>query len=217
MQHDMPRIQIMIVDDHQLLRESWCQMLNDHQDFLVIAETGDGPQAILLAEKLKPAVVLMDISMQPMSGIEVTEKINWLQPEVRVIGLSMHSHPGYARRMLQAGASGYVSKNSSTEELIEAITLVARGREYLCTEVREFISSEWLAGQKETPGLDLLTEREMLIAQRVQKGDSSREIAAELGLSLRTIEAHRYHILKKLKLRNTAALVDLMDRPARIL
>ncbi|HEY4874678.1 MAG TPA: response regulator transcription factor, partial [Puia sp.] len=190
----------------------WSILLNAQANCSVIAATGDGAEAISLAEKLKPAIILMDISMTPMDGIEVTEKLRWLYPAVRVIGVSMHSHPGYAKKILQAGAKGYVTKSSSKEELIEAIYGVARGEQYLCSDIRETFSREFLETPPGSKDLNCLTPRELEIARAVQKGASSREIAGQLGLSFRTVEVHRHHILKKLSLKNTAALVDFMHR-----
>jgi DNA-binding NarL/FixJ family response regulator len=205
----MPSIKIMIVEDHQLVREIWTQMLKEQRGFIVVAATGSGEEAISLAQTLKPDIVLMDILMVPMTGIEITSSITRLCPDIKVIGLSMYSHPSYARKMLAAGAKGYASKNSSREEMVDAILLVYYGAIYLSAEVRDALTiGEVGAGQE--PNIGMLSGRETEIAFMVRDGHSSREIAGKLNLSYRTVEVHRSNILKKLKLRNSAALVQFV-------
>jgi DNA-binding NarL/FixJ family response regulator len=206
----MPKINIMLVEDHKLLRETWREILTN-SEFIVIAETGDSKEAIELAEKLKPQIILMDVGMKPLSGIDITEKINWLYPQVRVIGLSMHVDLSIARKMLKAGAMGYVCKNSSWQELIHSINLVHSGQKYLCSLIQSLTHQDYLDEAEKKPDLDLLTKREKDIAARVQEGNTSRAIADQLELSYKTVEVHRHHILKKLRVKNTAALVNYLN------
>ncbi|HVY74345.1 MAG TPA: response regulator transcription factor [Puia sp.] len=209
-------IRILIADDHKLIRETWAYMLDADAEarFQVIASCENSEDAVELSEKQHPDVILMDINMVPFSGMEATRKIREVSPESRVIGVSMHSQPSYARKMLQNGARGYVTKNSSKEEMMEAIMEVYRGNRYVCQEIKEILSDT--SGQADPEfdpgqGIQSLTEREMNIINLIKAGYLSKEISDELGISLKTVEVHRHNILKKLKLRNSAALVNFMN------
>ena len=206
----MPPIQILIAEDHRLVREIWTQMLGEEPDFTIVAATGNGEEALTLASALMPDILLTDISMVPLSGIEVTKQISRSCPAVKVIGLSMHCHASYVRQMLRAGAKGYVSKNSSREEMFGAIIKVYSGATYLCREVQNALAIEELSDVDKGPHLGILSSREMEIVTMVCSGHSSKEMAEKLNLSYRTVEVHRHNILKKLKLKNSAALAQLV-------
>jgi two-component system invasion response regulator UvrY len=206
----MRPIQILIVEDHQLVREIWTQMLGEEPGFTVVAATGSGEEALSLATVLKPDIMLTDISMVPVSGIELTQRISKYCPAVKVIGLSMHSHPSYVRQMLRAGAKGYVSKNASRQEMVDAIQKVHSGASYLCADVRNALAIDELSDDEKGPNLGMLSSREMEIVRMVCNGYSSKEMGEKLNLSYRTIEVHRHHILKKLKLKNAAALAQFV-------
>ena len=132
-------------------------------------------------------------------------------PGSRVIGISMHSMPAYARRMLQVGAMGYVTKNSSRDELVEAIIDVNGGKKYICAEVKNILALQELDEESGIPDMNLLSRREIDVVQLIKEGFSSKEIAGKLEISLKTVEVHRYNILRKLKLKNTAALVNFIN------
>jgi DNA-binding NarL/FixJ family response regulator len=208
----MEPITILIADDHKLIRETWKLILNSDRRFHVIAECSNGEEAVELAGQLKPEIVLLDINMTPLSGIEATPLVLKKSPSSRVIGLSSFSQPGYAKKMFQMGAMGYVTKNSSHEEMVEAILEVHNNKKYVCREVKDILS-EQLSGMDNEgqPDINMLTSREMEIVRYLKKGYSSKEIAAELFVSVKTVEAHRNNILKKLKLKNTAALVNFIS------
>ncbi len=210
----MEKITILIADDHKLIRETWTYILNSDERFEVVAECGDAEQAVELAKELKPDIVLMDINMAPYNGFEATEKIRKGSPESKVIGVSMHSQPAYAKKMLQVGARGYVTKNSSKEEMFNAITEVFRGNKYVCDEIKTIISDQLLDDNQDTPSINSLTEREMQIIHHIREGHSSKEIATQLDISLKTVEVHRHNILKKLKLKNSASLVNFINSSA---
>lgn len=210
----MEKITILIADDHKLIRETWTYILNSDERFEVVAECGDAEQAVELAKELKPDIVLMDINMAPFNGFEATEKIRKGSPESKVIGVSMHSQPAYAKKMLQVGARGYVTKNSSKEEMFNAITEVFRGNKYVCDEIKTIISDQLLDDNQDTPSINSLTEREMQIIHHIREGHSSKEIATQLDISLKTVEVHRHNILKKLKLKNSASLVNFINSSA---
>lgn len=208
----MEKITILLVDDHKLIRDSWAFILNSDPRFQVIGETSDGNEAVQIAKAKKPMIVLMDINMIPMSGIEATPLIREVSPASKVIGVSMHSMPGYAKRMIQSGARGYVTKNSSKEELIAAILEVHQGKKYICDEVKNAVAHDVLEEEEVSqPARKGLSTRELEIMEFIKKGFSSKEIATQLGITLKTVEVHRYNILKKLDLKNAAALVNYMN------
>ncbi|MDE3247910.1 MAG: response regulator transcription factor [Bacteroidota bacterium] len=210
----MEKITILIADDHKLIRETWTYILNSDDRFEVVAECGDAEQAVELAKELAPDIVLMDINMAPFNGFEATEKIRKLSPETRIIGVSMHSQPAYAKKMLQVGARGYVTKNSSKEEMFAAIMDVYKGNKYVCDEIKTIISDQLLDDNHDAPSINSLTEREMQIIHHIREGHSSKEIASQLDISLKTVEVHRHNILKKLKLKNSASLVNFINSSA---
>jgi DNA-binding NarL/FixJ family response regulator len=210
----MEKISVLIADDHKLIRETWSYILNNDSRFEVIAECGDSEQAVEMSKIKRPQIVLMDINMMPISGFEATERIRKVSPLSKVIGVSMHSQPAYAKKMLQIGARGYVTKNSSKEEMIKAIMEVHNGNKYVCEEIKNNISDQVLEENSDAPNVNALTEREIQIINLIKEGQSSKEIAAVLAISLKTVEVHRHNILKKLKLKNSASLVNFMNNSA---
>lgn len=207
------KISILIADDHKLIRETWTFILNSDARFKVIAECSNGDDAIEIAKAQRPNIVLMDINMSPTTGIEATQQIRKVSPATKIIGVSMHSQPAYAKKMLSIGARGYVTKNSSREEMIKAILEVHSGNKYICDEVKNIIS-EQLLEENQAPSINLLSEREIQIIRLIKQGSSSKEISTELNISLKTVEVHRHNILKKLNLKNTASLVNFINNSA---
>lgn len=206
----MAKLSILLVDDHKLVRDSWSFILNNDPRFEVVGQAENADEAVLVAKETRPDIILMDINMTPVNGFEATKLVLESSPSSKVIGVSMHSLPAYAKRMLKYGASGYVTKNSSKEELIEAIVEVSSGRKYICAEVKSILSQQELENDSH-PDINSLSSRELDIAKLIRDGLSSREIAKKLGISYKTVEVHRYHILKKLDLKNTAALVNFIN------
>ncbi len=204
------KITILIVDDHKLIRDTWSFILNSDSRFQVIAESDSGKDAIDIAQNNHPNIILMDINMTPMNGFEATKQIRRVSPESKIIAVSMHSQPAYAKKMLQVGAMGYITKNSSKEEMIAAINEVAQGKKYICNEVKTILSEQVLHNS-ERPDINLLSQREVEIIDLIKQGQSSREIAEQLNITLKTVEVHRHNILKKLNLKNTAALVNFIN------
>jgi DNA-binding NarL/FixJ family response regulator len=207
----MEKITILLVDDHKLIRESWSFILNSDSRFQVIAETSSGDEAIEIAKNKRPHIVLMDVNMSPVNGFDATKLIRKYSPGSKVIGISMHSMPAYARRMLQMGAMGYVTKNSSKDEMINAIIEVYNGKKYVCDEVKNILAQQELEQDGEHPDMNSLSRREIEIVQLIKEGLSSKEVAQKLTISLKTVEVHRYNILKKLNLKNTASLVNFIN------
>ena len=207
----MDKITILLVDDHKLIRESWSIILNNDARFSVIGETSNVDDAVYIARDQRPQIVLMDINMSPVNGFEATKLIRKYSPESRIIGISMHSMPAYARKMLQLGAMGYVTKNSSKDELLTAITEVSSGKKYVCEEVKNILAQLELVEEGGPPDMNVLSRRELDVVQLIKEGLSSKEIAVRLDISLKTVEVHRYNVLKKLNLKNTAALVNFTN------
>lgn len=207
----MGKITILLVDDHKLIRDSWSFILNSDSRFQVIGETSNADEAVEIARTKKPDIVLMDINMTPVNGFEATKLVRKYSPGSKIIGISMHSMPAYARRMLQIGAMGYITKNSSKDELINSIVEVYSGKKYICEEVKNILAQQELEDEGGTPDMNVLSRRELDIVQLIKEGLSSKEIALRLDISLKTVEVHRYNILKKLNLKNTAALVNFIN------
>jgi len=210
----MKKVSIMIVDDHTLIRETWSFLLGKNENFDVVAECGDGERAIELARDKRPDVVLLDINMAPMNGFDVLKMIRKYSPGSKIIGVSMHSQPAYAKKMLRLGAKGYVTKNSPRQEMLEAIAEVSKNQVYVCQEVKNILSDQMLNGDQGNPDINNLSDREMQIVRALKEGLSSKEIASDLNISLKTVEVHRHNILKKLKLKNTVSLINFINSQA---
>ncbi len=209
----MNKITILLVDDHKLIRDSWAIILNTDSRFRVIAQTNSGGDAVEIARKLKPYIILMDVNMTPVNGFEAAKLIRICSPSSKIIGVTMHSMPAYAKRMLQIGAMGYVTKNSSKDEMITAILDVYQGKKYICQEVKDILAQQELEEEGSgLPDMNSLSRRELEIVKLISEGSSSKEIALKLDISLKTVEVHRYNILKKLTLKNTASLVNFINR-----
>jgi DNA-binding NarL/FixJ family response regulator len=208
----MDKISLVIVDDHALLRETWSVILNSHPNFKVLAEFGKGEEAVEFCRVNHPDLVTMDINLAGvLNGLEATKQILKFSPKTKVVAVSLHNQPTFARKMIEAGAMGYLTKNSPKEEMILALKEVAKGKKYICNEIKEILSEEILTGKKEK-GLDVLSDREKEIANMLKVGASSKEIANELFITTKTVEVHRYNILRKLSLRNTAALINFINK-----
>jgi len=202
-------IRIVIADDHKLFGETLSDMLVTNSDFEVVALCGNSEEAIEIVRAEEPDIVLMDINMPPISGIEATKTISSFSKS-RVIGLSMHAHPVYAKNMIRAGAKGYVTKNSSKEEIFSAVCEVKNGNRYICSEIKNMISDNLMDDDDEKPHAGLLTAREIQIIEFIRGGFSSKEIASSISVSPKTVEVHRHNILKKLKLKNSSSLVNFV-------
>ncbi|MBU2649561.1 MAG: response regulator transcription factor [Bacteroidetes bacterium] len=201
-------IKILIADDHQLFREGLVNLLADSTGIEVIAEAQDGKETITLAKKFKPDIVIMDIGMPIMNGLQATTALQKDHPEIKVIALSMHSDRDYIKSMLEAGASGYLFKNCSYHQLIEAIKSVYSGKKYLSDDITEVVINDYLHHESDvTPSDTVLSERESEILKLYAEGKSSREIADLLFVSVKTIGTHKQNILNKLGLKTIPDMV----------
>jgi DNA-binding NarL/FixJ family response regulator len=199
------KISIMLVDDHTLIRESWRALLATIENMEIVAECGDGRLAGELAKNARPDIVLLDLNMQPMNGFEVLTVIRKLSPLSKIIGLSMRSEPVIAKKLLRSGAKGYLTKNSPRHEMIDAINEVNKGNSYICQEVQTLLSLQ--TSDNKPPDINCLSASELQLLRLLSDGDTSKEIAEKSGITVKTVEVHRHNILKKLKLKNTAALI----------
>ena len=204
----------MIVDDHTLIRETWSLLLKSVPNLEIVAECGDGKLAIEMAKNIRPDIVLLDINMEPVNGFEVLKKIRKLSPASKIIILSMRSEPAYAKKLLRLGAKGYVTKNSPRTEMLEAINEVSNGNSFICEEVKKSLSELTLKDGPKDQGINSLSGRELQVLGLLSAGGSSKEIAAELGIAVKTIEVHRHNILSKLNLKNTISLINFINSHA---
>jgi DNA-binding NarL/FixJ family response regulator len=207
----MERITILIADDHKLVRETWSLLLNADPRFQVIGETDNGQSAVEMCRILCPQMVIMDINLQGMNGIEATEKIHEYAPDCKILGISLHTQPAYARKMLQVGAMGYLTKNSSSKEMFTALIEIWHGKKYICEEIKNILSDQVMDQSREPNGINSLSQREIEVIDHIRTGLSSREIADKLQVSKKTVEVHRYNIMRKLDIRNVAALVNYVN------
>lgn len=204
-------IRILLVDDHAVVRAGLRYLLDAQPDMTVIGEAGSGEEALRLIEELQPDIVLMDISMPGMGGLEATRRIKRLFPAVKVLILTMHANEEYLFQVLQAGGSGYVLKKAADTELIGAIHVVYRGEAFLYPEVTTLLVQDYLQRVRdgaETGSYEVLTDREREVLRLIAEGYTSQEIADLLVVSLKTVETHRAHIMDKLSLHSRAELVQ---------
>lgn len=207
----MKKTTVAVVDDHQLIREMWKELFAKNTDIEVVGESGVFNEAIEMVKAKRPDIVLLDINLQQGSGFDAVPLIRKFSPGTRVIAVSMHNQPAYAKKMLQLGAKGYVTKNSSRQEMLKAIAEVMDNRKYICSEIKTIISEQVLNEVPEGPDVKKLSLREIEIIRLIKEGLSSKEIANSLHISVRTAEVHRHNILKKLHLKNTAALINYIN------
>ncbi len=206
----MDKIRILLVDDHAILRAGLRAILNAEVDIEVVDEAGDGKEAVAKAEKLRPDLALMDISMPVMDGLEATRRIQQSCPEVKVLVLTVHDNEEYLFQVLKAGGSGYVVKKSADTELISAIRAVYRGEAFLSPMATKMVIRGYIhAASQESTKQDYsdLTSREKEVLKFIAEGYTNQEIADRLFISIKTVESHRAHILDKLELHTRADLV----------
>lgn len=201
---------LLLADDHQVLREALRMMLDTQPDLQVVAETGDGLEALALTEKHKPDVLIVDMMMPGLSGLEVARRTRRISPATKVIVLSMHDAESYVVESLDAGVSGYVLKKSSSTELIFAIRQALAGALYLSPSLNERAIQAYIQRSQESRAedpFDALTDREREVFQLAAEGSSNPQIAERLSLSPRTVEMHRANLMKKLGLKSQTDLV----------
>lgn len=197
-------MRVLLADDHQLVRAGIRALLEAMSDVIVVGEASDGQEALDLAHRFKPDVVLMDIAMKHMNGLEATVALKKEMPACQVVILSMHATGDYIQQALSAGARGYILKDAATFELQLALDAVSCGGVYLSPAVSEHLLG---GAQVAKSGSDRLTERQKEILRLIALGNSTKEVAFQLGVSIKTVETHRVHIMNRLEIRDVASLV----------
>jgi DNA-binding NarL/FixJ family response regulator len=203
-------IRILLADDHAVVRDGVRSLLEKQTDMAVIGEAADGREAAQLAEDLAPDVVVMDVAMPGMNGIEATRRILAAHPHTAVVVLSMHQDESYVLGALKAGARGYILKDSRRSEIVEAVRAVFQGRSFLTRKISSMMQEDYIRHMEERgfeDSYDLLTAREREILQLAAEGRTNKEIAAVLHISLTTVETHRTHVLQKLNLHSVPELI----------
>ncbi len=211
-------IKIIIADDHRIIHDSLNPLLDKQPDIEVVGVADNGRKAVKLTKDLKPDLVIMDISMPDLNGMEATRQIITQCPGVKIIALSMNTDKRYVKGMLKAGASGYLTKGCSFEELSNAIRVVAAGKKYLSPEISEIVIDESLVSSsvKGVSDSSELTMREREVLQLLAEGKKVKEIADTLFLSMKTVHVHRKHIMEKLDIHSIAELTKLAIREGLI-
>lgn len=208
-------IRVLIADDHKIMLAGLRSILEKQTDFEVVGEADNGRKAVQMAQEKKPDVVVMDVSMPDLNGIEATKQIIESLPETRVIALSMHSDKRFVMGMLRAGASGYLLKDCASQELANAIVQVAGGKKYLSPEITGVVINDFLLGDSSEEvaiAASQLSPREREVLQLIAEGWSTKQIASHLYVSIKTIETHRRQIMKKLDLHSIADLTKYAIR-----
>jgi two-component system, NarL family, response regulator NreC len=207
---EMKRIRILLADDHAVVRQGFKMILGAQADMEIVGEAGNGREAVQVAEELKPDIVVMDVAMPELNGIEATRRLTAALPHTRVIALSMHKDSVYVREILRAGARGYLLKDSPAGDLVSAVRSVASGQSYLSPGVSNAVLDDYR--KHVTNPIDLLTSREREVLQLIAEGKTNKEIAGDLKLSVYTVDAHRGRIMEKLNLHSINELVRFAVR-----
>lgn len=206
-------LRIMLADDHQIVRESFRALLEAETNFTVVADVGDGEEAVSMALKLKPDIIVMDMTMPNLDGSGATRRILAQLPDTRIIALSMHSHHQFVTGMLNAGASGYILKSCKAGELVAAIRMVAAGKTYLSPGIKLHTPVVPRPAGKTMGGpLALLSDREREVLKLIADACETSEIARRLQMAEKTVATHREHIMAKLGIQNIAGLTKIAIR-----
>jgi len=207
-------IRIILADDHKITRDGLRAMLEQEDGMEVVGVAENGRQAIRMALKHKPDVVVMDISMPELNGIEATRNIRSELPDTKVIALSMYSDRRYVAGMLKAGVSGYLIKNCAFDELVNAINAVMKNQSYLSPDIASTVMKDYahILEQEETSTISVLTPREREVLQLIAEGVSTKEIANRMHVSVKTVESHRQQLMRKLKVKGVAELTKIALR-----
>ncbi len=207
-------VRVVLADDHKIMREGLCSLLRNDPRVEIVGVAEDGRSAVQLARELKPDVVVMDVAMPDLNGIEASRKIKAELPDVRILALSMHSDKRYISNMLQAGASGYLLKDCAFKELVQAIHTVARRQVYLSPSIAALVTEDYVRQlmTRDASPAAVLSPKEREVLQLMAEGHSTKQIAATLNLSVKTIETHRQQVMEKLDLHSVAELTKFAVR-----
>ena len=212
----MGNIKVLLTDDHTIVRKGLCSILEGEAGIEVIGEAEDGREAIKLAKKLHPDIVVMDIAMSGLNGLEATRQIRNLYPEMKILILTMHANEEYILQALKSGASGYLVKKAAPSELVSAIKAVHQGNSFLSPSISRTVIDEYIRRADEISegddAFEKLTARETEVLQLIAEGRKTSEIAELLYISIKTVETHRTHIMNKLGIHSTAELTQYAIR-----
>ena len=206
----MRRLALLLVDDHRMVRQGLRKIIESREDWQVVAEAGDGREAIALAEQHSPDVAVIDISMPRLNGIEAVREMTRRSPLTRVLVLSMHDDEAYVTQVLRAGAAGYILKDSAETDLVQAITAVSEWKAFFSPPIARVMLDDYvrqLASNGIVDRYDSLTEREREVFQLIAEGRTNKEIASVMCVSPSTIDTHRAHIMEKLEVHSAAEIV----------
>jgi len=204
-------IRIVVVDDHTLVREGLCRLLDGEEDIEVVGQSGSGHEAVALCQSLHPDLIILDYSLPDLDGLETTRQIVALNLGIRILILTMYANEEYATRLIRSGASGFLIKGASADELLLAVRKVARKGVYVSPSIQERLVTRISQPQEDLPESSL-SNREMQVLLRLARGSSTREVSEALSLSLSTVETYRSRILEKLNLRNNSDLTRFAIR-----
>jgi two-component system, NarL family, invasion response regulator UvrY len=199
-------IRVLLADDHSIVRAGLRRLVEESEDMEVVAEAADGREAIQKIRAIQPDVAVIDLSMPQIDGLEVINQIHPEYPDLPIIVLTMHAENQYVMRAIEAGAMGYITKQSAPEHLLHAIRKVFHGSRYLTDDAAESLVLRVAKGNKNKSPLDSLSTRELQVLRRLALGHTNREIASAYNISIKTIDTYRFRLLKKLNLRNNAEL-----------
>jgi len=208
----MPEIRVLIVDDHAILRDGIRSLLDRQVDMNVVAEASNGREALEKVRQHHPDIVLMDVAMPEMNGLEATRLIKAQYPQINVLILTQHDNREYIAPLLQAGASGYILKRSGGREVVHAIREVFEGGAYLEASITRQVLQDISSPTDENPAISHLTQREKEVLEQLVRGKSNKEIALSLGISPKTVSVHRSSLMMKLNVRNSIELLRYMDQ-----
>ena len=214
----MPNFRILLADDHKIIRDGLRALIEKHPDMEVIGDAENGRHAVDAARELQPDMIVMDVSMPDLNGIEATRQILWSHPHIKIIALSMYSDRRFVTEILKAGASGYLLKDCAFDELIRALQTVARDHTYLSPSISDILVQDLVkdspatAAQKPSSAFGVLTSREREILQLLAEGKTTKVIARECHVSVKTVESHRHNIMEKLGIYSVAELTKYAVR-----
>jgi len=215
----MDKIRILLADDHQIVRKGIYSLLKNHDDLEIVGETKDGRETVKMARELKPDIVLMDIAMPILNGLEATRQIKKTDPKIKVLILTIHKNEEYVLNALQVGASGYLEKDTGVGELLNAIHSVYQDNSFLSPGISKTVIDAYLlraSKVKESTVFETLTNREREVLQLIAEGFTNREVAKQLFIAVKTVEAHRAHIMDKLDIHDIAKLVKYAIRKGMV-
>ena len=208
-------VRLVLADDHAMMREGLKSLIGNESDLAVVGEAANGKETVELARKVGAHVVVMDVAMPDLNGIEATRKLLKANPSIKVVALSGHANREFVREMLKAGASAYVLKSRAYEELVRAIREVMKGKKYLSPDIARGVVDEYVeisSSMSANPAFLVLTDREREALQLIAEGRSTKEVADALSVSVKTVETHRRNIMEKLNLRSVAELTKYAIR-----